>query len=324
MNMKAPKQVLVTGGNGFIGKRLMEYLKDQGTAVVGVDLRGDGNDVQQGDIGDPKSIAELLATCDVVIHAAALVSNAISDTDMWQANVLATARLVAAAAEVGVKRFVHISSIVSYGNSAEGELDELQPVHADGGSYVLTKLAAEHAVLQAQASQLIETVIVRLGDVYGPGSRPWIIEPIEAIRKNQFALPAKGKGLFRPVYIDDVVRGIALAAVVEKAGGEVINLSCKGCITTAEYFSNHCQWLGKGTPKLISTRLALLLAKIVSAVSALTGKPNELTPATIYQLSTKSWYSIEKAERILGWKPEVELALGLQESRQWAQQQGLL
>ena len=69
--------------------------------------------------------------------------------DMWRVNVLATRNLVAAAEKYKVRRFVQMSSIVAYGNSAEGELDEEQPVHADGGSYVLTKLASEHTVLAA-------------------------------------------------------------------------------------------------------------------------------------------------------------------------------
>ena len=77
-------------------------------------------------------------------------------------------------------------------------------MHADGGSYVLTNPTSEHVVLSEQANDDIE-VIIRPGDAYGPGSRPWIIAPLEAIAKNQFMLPAKGEGFFRPIYIDDLV-----------------------------------------------------------------------------------------------------------------------
>ena len=190
------QKVLITGANGFIGGALMRFYQNQGQDVVGVDLVGNGADIVEGDISQPNSITQLLDECDVIIHTAALVSNAMQDSDMWRVNVLATRNLIQAAKEHKVKRFVQISSVVAYGNKAEGELNENHPVHADGGSYVLTKLASEHVVLSEQANDDIEVVIIRPGDAYGPGSRPWIIEPLEAIAKNQFMLPAKGEGFF--------------------------------------------------------------------------------------------------------------------------------
>ena len=217
MVQKKPKKVLITGANGFIGNRLMQHYKDQSIPVVGVDLTGNGEDIFEGDIGQPETMSQLLQDCDVIVHTAALVSNAIADREMWRVNVLSTGNLIAAAEKYKVRRFVHISSIVAYGNSAKGELDEEQPVHADGGSYVLTKLASEHTVLAAVSKSKMELVIIRPGDVYGPGSRPWMTLPIEAIKKGQFMLPAKGQGFFRPIYIDDLIRGIALA--VSTKGG---------------------------------------------------------------------------------------------------------
>jgi nucleoside-diphosphate-sugar epimerase len=324
MSKKTIKKILITGANGFIGNTLMRYYQNNDQAVVGVDLVGNGSDIIKGDIADPESIAHLLAQCDVIIHTAALVSNAMADNDMWRVNVLATSNLIASAKKYKVRRFVQISSIVAYGNDAEGELDENQPVHANGGSYVLTKLASEHAVLAAQANSDIEVVIVRPGDAYGPGSRPWIIAPLEAIAKNQFMLPAKGQGFFRPIYIDDLVRGIALATEHSAAAGEIFNLSCEGYISTKDYFAPHYQWLGKKGPLLVSTKLALKVAAIASTVANLMGNLNEASPATVAQLATKSWFSIKKAEHILGWKPEISFDEGMQRSKKWASDNGLL
>ena len=228
MSEQAIKKILITGANGFIGGSLMRYYQNHGQDTVGVDLIGNDDDIFEGDISQPDTISQQLQECDVIIHTAALVSNAMQDSDMWQVNVLATRNLIQAAKEHKVRRFVQISSIVAYGNSAEGELDETHPVHADGGSYVLTKLASEHVVLSEQANDDIEVVIIRPGDAYGPGSRPWIIAPLEAIAKNQFMLPEKGEGFFRPIYIDDLVRGIAMASRHPDAAGEIFNLSCEG------------------------------------------------------------------------------------------------
>jgi nucleoside-diphosphate-sugar epimerase len=324
MSEQVIKKVLITGANGFIGGTLMRYYQNNNQDVVGVDLVGNGSDVIEGDIAQPDTISHLLQECDVIIHTAALVSNAMQDSDMWRVNVLATRNLIVAAKAYKVRRFVQISSIVAYGNSAEGELDESHPVHADGGSYVLTKLASEHVVLGAQANNEIEVVILRPGDAYGPGSRPWIIAPLEAIAKNQFMLPAKGEGFFRPIYIDDLVRGIAMASSNPDAAGEIFNLSCEGYMSTKEYFTPHYQWLGKKEPKVVSTKLALRISAIASKVANLMGNLNEASPSTVVQLSTKSWFSIKKAERILGWRPEVSFEDGMTASHKWAKESGLL
>ena len=324
MAQRKPKKVLITGANGFIGNMLLAHYQAQGIPVVGVDLSGNGDDIFQGDIGQPETISQLLQDCDVVVHTAALVSNSIADADMWRVNVLATRNLIAAAEKHKVRRFVQISSIVAYGNSAEGELDEEHPVHADGGSYVLTKLASEHAVLAATAKSPMELVIIRPGDVYGPGSRPWVILPIEAINKGQFMLPANGQGFFRPIFISDLIRGIALAVSTKEAAGEIFNLSCEGYMTTAEFFSHHYQWMNKRGPLKVSTGLAMFAASAATKLAQMTGGVNEASTATIVQLCTKSWFSIAKAERVLGWKPEVSFEDGMQQSKQWAQAQGLI
>ncbi|MBT6593669.1 MAG: NAD(P)-dependent oxidoreductase [Porticoccaceae bacterium] len=334
MSEQTPSKVMITGANGFIGNSLMRYYQQQGIEVVGVDLRGNGGagdggagdegTIVEGDIGNPESIAELLSQCDVIIHTAALVSNALSDADMWRVNVQATANLIAAAEKYNVRRFVQLSSIVAYGNSAAGELCEDHPVHADGGSYVLTKLASEHAVLAAHAKGNIEIVIIRPGDVYGPGSRPWLILPLEAILKGQFMLPEKGEGFFRPTYIDDLIRGIALAVAAPAANGEIFNLSCQGYMSSKDFFSHHYSWLNKKGPMLVSTRLAMIAAAVATKLADLTGGVNEASTATVAQLSTKSWFSIEKAQRILGWAPEVSFEEGMERSKQWATEQGLL
>ena len=324
MNKQAIKKVLITGANGFIGGTLIRYYQNQGQDVIGVDLVGNGADILEGDISQPHTISHLLKECDVIVHTAALVSNAMQDSDMWRVNVLATRNLINAAKEHKVRRFVQISSVVAYGNSAEGELDENQPVHADGGSYVLTKLASEHVVLSEQANDDIEIVILRPGDAYGPGSRPWIITPLEAISKNQFMLPEKGKGFFRPIYIDDLVRGIATATSHPDAAGEIFNLSCEGYMLTKDYFAPHYEWLQKKGPMLVSTKLALRISSIASTMANLMGNLNEASPSTVMQLSTKSWFSIKKAEHILGWRPEVSFEEGMKTTHEWAKEQGLL
>ena len=74
----------------------MRYYQNHGQDVVGVDLIGNGNDIVEGDISQPETISQQLQECDLIIHTAALVSNAMQDSDMWQVNVLATRNLIQA------------------------------------------------------------------------------------------------------------------------------------------------------------------------------------------------------------------------------------
>ena len=80
MSEQSIKKVLITGANGFIGNSLMRFYQQNNQAVVGVDLVGNGTDIIEGDIARPESIANVLDDCDVIIHTAALVSNAMEDS----------------------------------------------------------------------------------------------------------------------------------------------------------------------------------------------------------------------------------------------------
>jgi len=316
--------ILITGANGFIGRALAHRFRAQGLRVIGVDLQSDGEQVLVGDTANPEVWGHLLEQAQVVVHTAALVTNAMNDEDMWRVNVLATRNLISAAARHGVRRFVHVSSIVVYGNAAVGELDEDHPVHAHGGSYVLTKLASEHVALAAHAQHDIDVVIVRPGDVYGPGSRPWVITPIEMIRRRQFLLPANGGGFFRPVYVDDLVRGIVLASLSDKASGQIFNLSSDGYVTTKTFFEYHHRWFNRSGPLCLPTSVAWGLAESTFRLMRLFGVRSEGSGASVLQLTSKAWFSIAKAGALLGWKPEVSLDEGMRRSEAWAREEGLL
>lgn len=319
-------KVFVTGASGFIGRTLAERYRATGAEVAGVDLVADAaRGIVAGDMSAPGPWQEHLAGSDVVIHTAAIVSNAYDLATSWRANVLGTRNALDAAARHGAGRFVHISSVRAFSDvDFPDGVDERHPVRTDGNPYVDTKVAGEQVVLQAHAAGELPCTVVRPGDVYGPGSRPWTILPVEIIRANRFALPAMGRGIFSPIYVDDLIAGIALAAERPEAAGQVFTLTGGVGVTCAEFFSHYYRMLGKRGPLCLPTSVALAAASVAGAAARLRGQRSEINAVSMRYLARRGTYSIEKARRMLGYEPAVDLDEGMRRTEAWLRERQLL
>lgn len=260
-----------------------------------------------------------------VIHTTAIVSNAYDLDESWRVNVLGTRNVLDAAATAGVGRFVHISSVRAFSDLGFPDgVDERQPVRPDGNPYVDTKIASEQVVLQAHAAGEIECSIVRPGDVYGPGSRPWTLLPLEIIKTNRFLLPAMGRGVFSPVYVDDLVSGLALAAEHPAAAGQVFTISGPRSVSAGEFFGHYFHMLGKRGPLCLPTPLVAAAARAAGAAERLRGNRTEINATSMRYLARPGGYSIEKARRVLVYEPAVDLDEGMRRTETWLRDQQLL
>jgi len=321
------RNVFVTGANGFIGRALMKRYRESGAQVRGVDVRADpDSDVIAGEIGEPGPWQRHADGCDLVINTAAVVSNSAPPELYRKITVGGVRRAIDAAAAGGAKRFVHISSCGAYGWHHPADTEETCPITTlSGNSYQDSKAASEHPALAAHATGEISCTIVRPGDVYGAGSRPWVLIPLEMIRKGMFLLPAHGKGLFSPIYIDDLADGIMLAAGLDAGAGQIFNLTGGQGVASAEFFSHHMRWAGKsGPPRSFSTETAIRIAELVKWGSKLVGKPTEANRQSMLMLSKAETFSIDKARRVLGFQPKVDLAEGMRRTEQELRAQGVL
>ena len=323
--MELRGKVFITGANGFIGRALATRCRELGAEVSGLDFQANQQwGVVAGDLTRPEEWKQALEGIDLVIHAAAVVSNTASMDMAWSINVKASVNLLRCCVDAGVKRFMQLSSVAAYGFAATKEVDENQPLRPMGNTYVDTKIASEHAVLACHASGAMDCTIIRPGDVYGPGSRPWVLLPLEMIKSGKFMLPAHGKGLFSPVYIDDIVNGILLAATSTEGAGQIFNISGGITPTCAEFFGYHARMVGAKPLNTMGTRAARLLAEVARVVITTFGGTTELGGGTIDMLSRKAGYSIEKAERLIGYRPQIDLAEGMRRTERWARESNLV
>lgn len=184
-----------------------------GVDVVGVDRASDSRaGIVAGDVSQRGPWQQAACGCDVVIHTAALVGMPRDSSGFYAVNVRGVRLAIEAARDAGVRRFVHISTVATFGVDFPDGLTEVFPVTPAGVAYVDTKLASEQVALMAHAAGEQEVVVIRPADIYGPASRPWTLLPVDLMRAHRLILGAIGRAIHSPVYIDDVVRGIVLAA----------------------------------------------------------------------------------------------------------------
>ena len=316
--------VLVTGANGFIGRALSAHLAGLGVEVRGVDVAGDPTTgVHPGSTTAPGAWAHLLDGVDAVVHTAAIVSNVVPLAQMRTVNVDGTARVLAAARSAGVRRFVHLSSVVVHGFDLPAWVDESRPMRPNGDAYVDTKVASERLVLAAGTGGDIEVVVLRPGDVYGPASRPWVVLPLTYLRAGQAVLPARGRGILSHVHIDTLVDGIRRAITTPAAAGGVFHLTDGLATTCAEYFGRLGAMVGT-RPRHLPTRAAVGAAVLVGGVQRGFGRPNELGAASMRLLARTGSYRIDRAREVLGYEPRIDLDTGMAEVERWAATEGLL
>jgi nucleoside-diphosphate-sugar epimerase len=323
-SLDTPLKVFITGANGFIGRALASRLREVGCQVGGVDLEADpDNGVVAGSTGNPAGWSNWLAGVDVVIHTAAIVSNAAPLDRAWEVNVLGTRRVLDAAAANSVQRFIHLSSVAAYGFEFPDGVDETYPVRVNGFSYTDTKVNSEAVVLAAHAAGEIECTIIRPVDVYGPGSHPWVVLPLQAIKKGQMLLPDGGNGIFSPVYIDNFVDGTVLAMSSHMAAGQIFILGDGYGVTCADYFGRLAGMAG-GKVRTLPARAAIALANVMGFAQRRLGQASELNAATMLMLNRPGTYSIDKARHVLGFDPLVTYDDGMNRVEAWARSEGLI
>ncbi len=316
-------RVFITGASGFIGRALYERYQSEGHDVRGCDLAADPlRDIVAGDVVQPGPWQEHADGCDVLIHTAAAVSFRLERReDVWRANVLGTRNALEAAERAQVGRFVHFSSVTVFGFDFPDGVDENYPVRNTYVPYPDSKIASEQVVLQAQLDGRVGATIVRPGDVYGPRSRVWAVIPAELIRSRRFSLPGGGRGIHSPVYIDNLVDGVVLAARTAEAEGQVFTLSDGVGVPCREFFAPYAELVGR---KLITvpTPVAIGLSAVIQQLARLTKGDNDINPASVRYMLRKGTYSNAKACRVLRWEPRVGVQEGLGRTVAWLREQG--
>ena len=324
--------VLVTGANGFLGSHLTELLVSRGYRVRCMVRRtSDLTHIRHlpvewvfADVLDGQDLHLACEGVDAVCHCAAL-TRARDEETFYRVNTEGTERLARACldASPGLQRFLFVSSQAAAGPSrnpeeAKDEEDEPQPITWYGKS----KWAAEK-LLRAMADRL-PLVIVRPSAVFGPRDRDFLAYFAWVQRGLNLQLGKKIRRISL-IYVRDLVRLLGLALESEAALGQTY-FGCAYACSYAEFSAAVAHALGKRTRCIRLPEWVLPLLAFEARVQGwFTNRPPLLNPQRILDLQQPSWLcSAEKARQELGFEPEYDLLMAVQETANWYREKGWL
>lgn len=221
------RRVLVTGGSGFIGGRLITELKRRGVDVVAL-ARSDASAAKvaalgatpaKGELDSEPALRAACEGCDTVFHAAAHTDQFDPLEVHLRVTVHGTKNVLAAARAAGVKRFVHVGTeaVLADGRPIVRATEERPRAATPMGAYPAAKGLAEEAVLAANAEGF-ETVVIRPRFVWGKGDTSLLPEFIAAVKGGSFSWIGQGRYLTSTTHVANAVEGLILGAEKGRPG----------------------------------------------------------------------------------------------------------
>ncbi len=314
-------QVLITGAGGFIGRHLVADQLRRGHEVTAVDLHVGALEplasnprlrVLQGDFRNASLLDGTLSGQDVCFHlASAHLETGLDANYFWQVNVEGARALAERCHEASVGRFVHCSSVGVYGDIKHPPADETTECRPDI-AYEKSKLAGEKAVLAFARESGLALTVLRPAWVYGPGCTR-TEKLFRAIQKGRFFFVGNGRTLRHAVYIDDMVRAFNVVATHGSALHEVFIIAGPRATTLRELASEIARVAGVAPPTLQLPRaLVWPGCYVLEMAFAALGKEPPFTRRSLKFFTGNTAFSTTKAERVLGFCAEVDLAQGLE------------
>jgi dihydroflavonol-4-reductase len=325
-------RVLVTGATGFTGGHLARALAERGDDVVALvrdesraePLARAGVTLMRGDVRDRASVTRAMAGVEVVYHIAAIYRQAgLRDAEYRAVNATAVGTIIEAAADAGVRRVVHCSTVGVHGDVERPPANEDAPLKP-GDIYQVTKLEGERVAREAAAATRVEVVIARPTGIYGPGDRR-LLKLFRGVARRRFVVLGTGRIFYHLTYIDDVVEGFRLCGVVPGVAGRTYILAGAEVTTLDELIAEIAALAGVAPPRVHWPVWPVWIAGAAcEAVCAPFGIEPPLYRRRVDFFTKSRAFDISRARRELGYAPSVSLRQGIERTLAWYRSAGWL
>ena len=321
---------LVTGGTGFLGRRLVERLLAQGRRVTVLarrtapDLARRGVQFVNCDLADTDGVRDACRGAATVFHVAAKVGVGGSYQPFHRANVLGTRAIVDGCRTHGVRRLVYTStlSVVYNGGDIAGADESLPLAISCPAAYPLTKAIAEREVLAANAPGL-RTIALRPHLIFGAGDPHLIPRVVDRARSGRLRIVGSGRNRVDLVHVQNVVdahllaeQALATDVAAPPAAGRAYFITNGEPVVLWDWINDLLRALGVPA---VTRRMSLRAASTVGAacealwrIMPLRGEP-PMTRFVAHELASDHWVNISAARRDLGYTPRVSMAEGTAE-----------
>lgn len=322
---RQPADILVTGASGFIGRHLVKELLLETTDRLRVLVRREPPqewvdnpriDVVVGDLGNPEIVDEAVSGVKAVYHLGAAMSG--PTHDFQRGTEAGTQNIVESILRHNSPKLIYVSSL-SVLHASLARVDDvitedwpLEPNPEQRGNYTLFKLRAEQFVTSAVKNRGLEAIIVRPGQVFGPGSS--VLTPAVARRAgNNYVVLGNGSVPLPLIYVSDLVEALIIAGRKGPFDGTILNV-VDNSITLDQ--NDVLKTLSGGNSEFgrIIRVPRMIVDGAAAAAQLIFGLMRRRAPLNLYRVRSAlshMRFDCSRAAKVLDWRPTVGVKAGL-------------
>jgi sterol-4alpha-carboxylate 3-dehydrogenase (decarboxylating) len=327
--MSEKRKVLVTGGNGFIGRNIVKALAEQGHEVHVVDVGHEAfrDDVIFHDVSitDKEALIKVSSGMDSIVHNASLVHTKNNKSEMvWDVNYTGSVNVMEACRANNISRLVYVSSgsVVYEGDDIENGDESLPYGTKHQAPYAASKAKADKEILEFNGTEGVLTCVLRPHVVFGPEDTRFIPAILYKAQHGQLSRAIGDRDKFSDfTYVTNFADAVVLAEEKLVPGSPICGQAY--FITNGEplaFWNFVEQFITKlGHPpitKKVPTWLFYIYASINEFIDTLKGgtlnTEGSLSRYSVKYMATHHYFNCEKAMRDLGWKPKVSVDEGIE------------
>jgi predicted dehydrogenase/nucleoside-diphosphate-sugar epimerase len=318
--LPSPAPILVTGASGFLGRALINRLRESGKKIRVLVRRpmpeweSDPDiHVVYGNLGDPVVVDRAVQGVSIIYHVGAAMKG--GRADFQGATVVGTRNVVNAAMKYGIERMVYVSSItiLDYAGHQGAPMNEVSPLepHPDWrGAYTESKVQAERIVVDAIGKGL-PAVILRPGQIFGPGAE--MVPPYGTLAiAGRWIVVGNGKISLPLVYVDDVVDAMIEAGKRQGVCGRTFQLVDSERITQQQYIEYCCRHLTNLRVTYVPKALLYAAGIGIGTLGSLLRRSVPLTRYKVSAIRGIATFDCSAARERLGWTPRIGVHKGME------------